>query len=372
MYPRKIATKRQMLEILQNGKFEFAPLEIAAVPAPPERDKAMRTSMPDTLLAVKWGHAKHVFAVEIKTLWTPKAVETAVDQARRYAESNGALPLIFVPYLAQETLLQLEAQRVSAIDLCGNGIVIAPDALLVLRTGFPNQFRWSAAIKNIYRRNSSVVARVFLLTPQFDSVKAVLEAIRHRESQVTLPTVSKVCKSLEADLVIERSPGKAPAARTLCLLQADKLIDRLAQNYLPPEVTRTLKGKVRLPPDEVRKRLAQGAADRAVKIVMTGASSVEHYAVMAREPVQSFYCTDLDQVVASLGSDLQQTDRFANVIFQETLDESVYFDRRPALAASPIQTYLELVNGDQREQEAALQLRHMILRQAAVPPHREQ
>ena len=48
--------------------------------------------------------------------------------------------------------------------------------------------------------------------------------------------------------------------------------------------------------------------------------------------------------------------------FTETKDNTVYFDRRPGLVASPVQTYLELVTGDKRSQETAEQLRRPILR----------
>jgi hypothetical protein len=106
----------------------------------------------------------------------------------------------------------------------------------------------------------------------------------------------------------------------------------------------------------------QGWAERSgARVVLTGSSSVEHYAVMTREPVQSFYCSDLDGAIKSLGGDIRETDRFANVSLLETRDDFVYFDRRPGLWASPIQTYLELLAGDKRERETAEQVRRVIL-----------
>jgi len=102
-----------------------------------------------------------------------------------------------------------------------------------------------------------------------------------------------------------------------------------------------------------------------MRVVLTGASSIESYAVMAREPMQSFYCTDINKAVASLGGDVRETDRFANVTLLETQDDFVYFDRRPGMVASPIQCYLELVNGEPREQETADQVRGVIRWQLA-------
>src|SRR5262249_29853351 len=156
-----------------------------------------------------------------------------------------------------------------------NGVIVVPDELLVLRTGFPNRFRWEGTIQNVYRRNSSMVARAFLLVPEFSSVKEALGQIRKRGGEVTLATVSKGGKSLEADLVIEGGRGEPPWAhlpvarqpkefpqsprvkpsplvRWLRLLQPEKLLDLLAKNYAPPEVSRTVRGKCGLQPQELR------------------------------------------------------------------------------------------------------------------------
>jgi len=82
---------------------------------------------------------------------------------------------------------------------------------------------------------------------------------------------------------------------------------------------------------------------------------------MAREPIQSFYCSNLEGLLKQFGSDLEETSRFPNVELLETEEEFVYFDRRDNLVASPVQTYLELMQGDKREQETAEQLRKAIL-----------
>jgi hypothetical protein len=335
----------------------------------------------DAILTLGWRDRTYRFGVEARRLWTPKVVAEAVDTAKRHvslgeegllggAAGEPLYPLVVVPYLKEEWLRKLEAQEVSGIDLCGNGVVIVPEEFLVLRTGFPNRFRWEGTIKNVYRKNSSIVARVFLLVPQFNSVNAVWQQLRERGGAVSLATVSKVCKSLVDDMIIERfrpkpEPGTlvsylgpAPALR---LLQPEKLLDLLGDNYTLPAVSRTFQGKSQLDPQEFRMRLQEWAERGGARVVMTGASSTEAYAVMAREPVQSFYCSDLDGAIKSLGNDIRETDRFANVRLLETRDEFVYFDRRPGLGASPIQSYLELRAGDKRERETADLVRRVIL-----------
>jgi hypothetical protein len=364
---RKSVTEAELHAFLEEGRLQFAPLQAADV-------QTRVTPKWDALLTLRWGRRTYRFGVETRRLWTPKVVSEAAETARRNAALTGVYPLILVPYLSGEWLSTLEAQGVSGIDLCGNGVVVVPDELLVLRTGSPNRFRWEGTIKNVYRKNSSIVARAFLLVPKFNSVKAVLEQIRKRGGEVTLATVSKVCKSLEDDLIIERFRRKPTPQRqgapprlesllepALRLLQPEKLLDLLADNYALPAVSRTFQGKCRLGPKELRMRLQGWVEKSGARVVLTGTSSTEAYAVMAREPAQSFYSSDLGGAIKSLGDDIRETDRFANVSLLETRDDFVYFDRRPGLWASPIQSYLELFAGDQRERETADQVRRVIL-----------
>jgi hypothetical protein len=241
-------------------------------------------------------------------------------------------------------------------------VVVVPDKLLVYRTGNPNRFPVEGAIKNVYRRASSIVARAFLLTPYFASVRDLVAEIRKRGGEVVKATVSKVCTGLDEDLVIERRRGDPKAKeKQLRLLAPEKLLDLLAENYARPIVNRTLTGKSTLPYDEMVRTLETWADQTGNRVVETGESSALAYAVMVREPLRSFYCTDLDALRKTFGERLSETDLFANVEFLETGDEFVYFDRRPNLVASPIQTYLELVTGDKRDKETAEQVRRAIL-----------
>ncbi len=380
MASRQVVTEADLRKLLQERKLNFPPLRIEEVQTISPTSELAEWLEVDTLLTLRWRERSYYFIVEIKRLWTPKVLSEAVHRVSRWVSRSGPAlrarfgweriyPFLLVPYLSEEWLVKLEGEGVSGVDLCGNGVVVADD-LLVMRTGFPNRFRWKTTIKNVYRKNSSIAARTFLLVPRFNSVNEVLEEIRKRGGEVTLPTVSKVCKSLEDDLVLERV-RRTPALRlprerprtepALRLLQPEKLLDLLAENYAPPVLGRTFKGKCSLRPEELRARLAAWEEGGGGRVVLTGASSVEAYAVMAREPMQSFYCSDLDGAVRSLGDDLRETERFANVTLLETRDAFVYFDRRPDLWASPIQSYLELVAGDKRERETAEQVRRAVL-----------
>ena len=309
---------------------------------------------------LRWKDRLYRFVAECSQLWTPKALSEQIAVVRRFAGPLEYYPLVVVPYLPNDRLAELEVEGVSGIDLCGNGVVIVPNELLVFRSGNPNQFRSEAEIKNVFRGSSSLVARVFLLVPEYGSVQEAKREIEKRGGSVVLATVSKVCKTLDGLLVITNIRSKGTAARRLQLLQPDKLLDLLTANYVTPPVTRTVRGKTKLNLDRFCDALFR-VEEKGGKVVQTGFGSVGSYAVMAKEPMQYFYCSSLDATLGSLGNSFEPTERFANVTLSETKDDTVYFDRRPGLVASPVQVYLELVTGDKRSQETSEQLRRAIL-----------
>jgi hypothetical protein len=359
MQSSKSITEKEFRTRLNRGEWGLPPLRVEDVQT---RDRT-KDSEPNARITLNWRGTKYRFGAEVRRLWTAKVVTEAADRAVQIASKRRLSPLVIAPYLSEERLRELEARGVSGIDLCGNGVVVVPGKLLVFRSGSPNRYRGEGAIKNVYRGASSLVARTFLVVPEFPSVGELLNRIRALGGDVTLSTVSKVCKSLEQDLVIERMRGDAPRSRSLRLLQAEKLLALLRGNYVPPNVTQSVTAKFGGSTETFTKRLLAWESKAKQNIVLTGESSVDAYAIMARGAVSTYYCSDVSGLVKSLGEDLSQTDRFANVKFLETQDGFVYFDRRPGLAASPLQTYLELATGEGRERETAEQVRRLILSQ---------
>ena len=172
--------------------------------------------------------------MECKAVSTPKEIAAAAETAKRSSRPPRSFPMVVVPYLPEPQLRLLQERQVSGIDLSGNALITVPGEILVSRTGAPNNFRRAGVIKNVYRKNSSIVPRVFLLKPQYDSITAVMDEIKCRGGSITQATVSKVCNSLDQDLVIERTKGQLPRTRSLRLIQPDKLLELLAENYAPP------------------------------------------------------------------------------------------------------------------------------------------
>jgi hypothetical protein len=350
-----------MLRLLAQGRVDTSPLTLATVERGPARKGRAKAADVDAIVELRWAKKAFQFAVECKAVSTPKEIAAAAETAKQSSSPPRSFPLVFVPYLPESQLRLLQEQQVSGIDLCGNASIQVPGEILVFRTGAPNSFRRAGVIKNVYRRNSSVVSRVFLLKPQYDSITEVMDEIQRRGGSITQATISKVCNSLDQDLVVERTKGRLPRTRSLRLIQPEKLIELLGENYAPPVVNQRLTAKAALAPDQFCRRLTECADKATAKVALTGSSSGGQYAVMAREPIQSFYCSNLESLLKQLGSELEETSRFPNVELLETEEDFVYFDRRDNLVASPVQAYLELMQGDKRDQETAEQLRKAIL-----------
>lgn len=352
-----LPTENELIDRLRRNAISFPPLRL-------EWEDA-ETKGIDGVVRMSWQKKTFKFVAECKRLANPKVLETTAEEVLKQAQAAKLQPLVVVSHLDERNIDALEARSISGIDLCGNGVVMVPGEWYVRRTGNPNPFRAEGAIKNVYRKSSSVVSRLFLARPVFDSVQDALDELGRRGGRVTLSTVSKVCKRLEEDLIIER---KREGMTRLRLIQPEKLLDRLAANYAPAGVTRRVAGKLRaIEPGEFRTKLRSWAQKTGAQVALTGGSSVGTYAVMARDGVEEYYCTDVAGALRALGDRFQPAERFATVCLVETTDAEVYFDRRDDLTASPVQVFLELMGGDKRDRETAGQVRRVILSALSLP-----
>lgn len=354
-------SERDVPSLLDGSR--FLPLKISVLR--PEETGLLaepRGLRPDFVLAAEWEGREHLFIVEYKRSSTPKALEAAIQQARRYAEAGPYSPMVIMPYLSTRALDRLAEERVSGIDLSGNGLVIVPGEWFVRSTGAKNRFPAGTPIKNVYRGASSLVARVFFARPAFSSVREILDEIQRRGGEITLPTVSKALKGLEEDLLVGRGT-------TIRLLQPERLLDLLIQNYRNPVVTR--KRRIRVS-DRWRslRQFAQNAREYGVSVA---GDLPSRYVIMPEsEDTVRVYTSSIEEITQ--GVDFEETSRFPNMELIETEDQAVYFDpskEEGFLWISPLQTYLMLATGGKREQEAATQLRSDLIQASRGYENRE-
>jgi hypothetical protein len=358
-------TEKEMLDQLRQGKVQLPPLTFSFLD---DRLEIADDVGIDACIEEKWKRKSARFAVECKALSTPKFFQNSVNFLKSLTLPKNIFPMLFMPFLGERQLNELEGEGISGIDLCGNGVVVSPGTFSVFRSGAKNRFPSSAAIKNIYRKNSSMVGRGFFVSPDFKTVQDICATVnrqnflvnRWKKKPMSLSTVSKALKTMVEDLIITRT-------EIIRLLQADKLLEKLRENYNPPVVKQRIRLKIPGNNDALLKLLSEQSRKLALPLIASGTSSVTRYTVMQRGDILTVYCPKVEMLVERLSG--SQADRFPNLELLETEDEPVYFDARQEGGfwwASPLQAYLELMMGDKRDQETADQLKALILSDAGT------
>jgi hypothetical protein len=358
-------TEREMLDQLRQGKVQLPPLTIRLLDDQLNvgEDKGI-----DAYIEAKWKRKSARFAVECKALSTPKFFQNSINYLKSLPLPKKVFPMLMMPFLSERQLKELERVGISGIDLCGNGVVVSPGTFSVFRSRGKNRFPSSAAIKNIYRKNSSMVGRGFFVYSDFQSVQDIRATINQRnllvnrwgKKPMSLSTVSKVLKTMVEDLIVTR-------AETIRLLQPDKLLEKLCDNYNPPTVKERIRLKISGNSKSILKLLSENSQQLDLPLIASGTSSVTRYTVMQRGDLLTVYCPKMEMLLERLSGN--QSDRFPNLELLETEDEPVYFDARQEDGfwwASPLQVYMELMVGDKRDQETAEQLKALILNDAGL------
>lgn len=299
------------------------------------------------------------FVVEVKARATPQTVQLAMTQAKAAAQ-EGEWPMIQVPYLSPERLDELEREGVSGVDLCGNGAVIVPGRLWVVRSGAPNRYRDSRPLSNPYRGRSAMVARMLLQRPRWESLSELAEAIQAAGAGLSLPQASKAVQAMDEDLIVSKSVG------AITLREPLRLLDKLGSEWRKPWV----RGRqaLRLPTGMDWARVL--SSNPLLKWAMTGESSVTRYVMFSQGGPRLIAVSSLPLAITLLGGTTEPVPNFADVELMETQEPGFFFanetDEKGIRWASRLQTWLELQSGDARQQDAASDLRGQIIQGARL------
>ena len=343
----------EMLARLKTGAILLPPLLIHWSETLPDREGA-----PDAIIELAMpDNTTTRFVVEAKSRSTPEAIHTAVMQAKAAARGDER-PLIQVPYLSPERLEELEREQVSGIDLCGNGVVIIPGRLLVIRSGQPNCYRDSRPLNNPYRGRSAMVARMLLTHLSWPSLGSLVSSIRQANIGLSLAQTSKAIRALEEDLIV------AKFGKTIKLQEPGRLLDRLASEWRKP----IIKGRATLRlPMHATQWAARLSSDPALQWAVTGETSASRYVMFSQTGPSRIAVSDLARSVALLGGTPEPVPNFADIELLEMEEPGIYFanvtDSDGVRWAIRLHTWLELRGGDARQQEAARDLRQQLLRE---------
>ncbi len=351
--------EQEVFEKLDSKKDLYAPLEIEEVQVEPLNINLNGTITqqrykPDALIKIKYLDRIITLLIEIKGRTAPKIVEQGIIQLENYRWMIPNNPqynmTLLVPYLSKEIIKMLDDHRISGLDLNGNYYVKTQD-FVAIRLDRINRYKESNNIKNIYSGKSSIVGRYLLKRNSiYNSVNEIYNGIKSLGGDIALSTVSKVLTRLEEDLVIQKDEN------TISVLQPEKLLANLKENYKKPKVTKRI--KLNIPGTR------QQAADIFESTIgnnwiWSGESSAEYYAPTTRDKEFIIYAKSYNST-----NQLKNytDDKFYNCILEliPKSQDYVFFDSINNMA-SKIQTYLELSNLDKREKEIAEDLKMEIL-----------
>jgi len=314
----------------------------------------------DAYLTLIWEGDRVPFVAEFKNVRDLRTLQYAVGQARRWANDTRREPLVVVPYLNDDRLSFLRSEGMSGIDLSGNGWVQAPGRWSWFQRGFPNRFPAARRTRAPYRGKSALVGRVLLSRPRFDTISELREEIQRREGSLSLSQVSKVLTALEDDLIVRKGEDGVR------LIQPERLLDSLVDNYRRPNAIQEANLKAELGPDLFATLMSKAGAARAriagyEPALYVIAPELRERLVVYVEPRGFSSVGNLPQAEPSR--------RFANLTVRAIKEPLVFFDAEEDsgfMWCSPLETYLQLMQGGKREQESAAQLREGILDKATA------
>ena len=349
----KKITEREMLERLEAGSILLPPLVIRSRGVLNRADNRRIDAVIEAGLPGEQSVFR--FVVEAKSRPTPEAVQTAAAQAMAAVREN-EWPMIQVPYLAPDRLNYLARLGVSGVDLCGNGAVIIPERLYVVRSGQPNKYRDSRPLNNPYRGRSSLVARILLSEPLWPSLSKLIHRINREGTDLSLAQASKAIRALQEELIVRKVGG------TIKLQDPARLLDKLGSEWSP--IIRERKA-FRLHENEAR-WASRLSSNTALQWAVTGESSAQQYVVFSHGAPLRIAVSNLSQAESLLSGVPESVIGFADLELLET-DEPGYFfetltDATGVRWASRLQTWLELQSGDARQQAAGRDVKRQVLR----------
>jgi hypothetical protein len=347
----KIA-EQEMLERLQPGRILLAPLIIRAAQAETE----CKNRRIDALIGVGLPGEDSLFrfAVEAKSRGSLEALEAAAAKAIAAARDEER-PLVQVPYLAPDHLDYLVRLGVSGVDLCGNGVVLIPNRLCVVRSGQPNQYRDSRPLNNPFRGRSALVARTLLTEPSWPSLGKMVRWIGDAGADLSLAQASKAIRALEEELIVSKLGG------VIKLKDPMRLLDKLGSEWRTPTVH--ARSAFRLNQDAANWP-SRFSSQPELRWAVTGESSASRHVVFSQSGPRRIAVSDLSRAASLLGGVPEAVPNFADLELIETDEPGFFFetttDENGMRWASRLQTWLELQAGDARQQAAASDLRRQI------------
>jgi hypothetical protein len=294
----------------------------------------------------------YLVAAAAKSNSRAATVAQAALAARAAAKRAGrkAIPLVVVPFMGDVGAKICADREVGFVDLSGNADISAT-GLRVRVSGKPNLFVQRGRPASVFAPKSSRIARVMLQGPQrWWRQHELANATRLGPGYV-----SRVCKRLEEDRLIERGAdaGVRPRDPGLMLAawqsQYDFRRHDIRQGHVPARSG-----------EELARKVVAACEALAVPYALTGLAAAWSLAPFANYRLVTVYLRKAasDKLLQRLS--WHEEKRGANLWLVRPNDDGVFCGSQAIAGAecvSPVQVYLDLQSLPERAQEAAEHLR---------------
>lgn len=311
----------------------------------------------DGLFGFSGPGGKHALVIAIKSKAPPRTVRLAVYQLQSCMEqlrisgdkksSRKLIPMIVGAYLSPESRAICRGHNVAYLDLVGN-TWLKFDNVYIDRATAEKPSSETRMLRSIYSPKAAAILRVLLHDPgqawRVADLAAKANASYGHVSNVRKALLEREWLEIQDDGVVLIQPGpllktwrelyRRPAGESITGYTHlhGKLLDERLRGTLSPN------------PERARALYALHSA-------------AQWYAPFSRSGAQTFYADEKGTDVLKNHLELKPAASGANVVLYILTDESLFDDAsepRPGIfCTSPVVTYLDLWNGNDREREAA-------------------
>ena len=303
--------------------------------------------------------------IEVKSKGQPRYVRNAIYQLRDYVthmnnsefgtKVQQVVPMLVTPYLSPEARGICDEYKVCYLDLYGNARLTFGN-VFIERSVADKPKSETRSLRSIFSPKAAAILRLMLRNP--GEAWRVTELAERADA--SLGHVSNVRRSLlEREWIEEHDDG-------VVLTKPQELIETWRSNYRRPSEHR-ITGYTHLHGKQLEKILSgllENHIDgpRAICSLHTAAKWISPF---GRDGMNTFYADEEGAEFLADRLDLSPSSKGANVAINIVRDDSIFADAiEPApgiYCTSPIQTYLDLWVGNDRDREAAqfLQEEHL-------------
>ena len=294
--------------------------------------------------------------IEVKAKGAPSFVRFAIYQLEacvahlgRSSDHGGkrAIPMLVSPYLSPESRAICTDHGIAYLDLFGNAH-LALDTVYIDRSVADKPKSEGRAPRSVFTPKAAAILRAILREPS--RVWRVGDLAE--KANASLGHVSNVRKALlEREWLEKQRDG-------VVLSQPDALLKTWRENYRRPAGHR-ITGYTHLHGRQLVERLSRdlNPDSRRPRAIYSLNSAAQWLAPFGRDATTNFYADEKGTELLKEALEFSPVKEGVNVILRIPDDESLFDDAvEPApsiFCTSPIVTYLDLWNGNDRDREAA-------------------